>query len=140
MKTILAATGLALVFIIPTGATAKPDKSERAAAKAQCHGERGEGRRDQERRQALRRGAGHGRGRVQGGLRHEQERPERVREVRLKQATRGVISRARRTAEHGCAAVTGTVCEGPPRGPLVTLRAGPPAPVRAARTETPPPS
>ena len=41
MKTILAATGLALVFIIPTGATAKPDKSERAAAKAQCHGERG---------------------------------------------------------------------------------------------------
>ena len=41
MKTILAATGLALVFLIPTGATAKPDKSEREAAKAQCHAERG---------------------------------------------------------------------------------------------------
>jgi membrane protein involved in colicin uptake len=41
MKTILAATGLALVLLIPTGATAKPDKSEREAAKAQCRAERG---------------------------------------------------------------------------------------------------
>jgi hypothetical protein len=41
MKTILAATGLALVLLIPTGATAKPDKSERDAAKAQCASERG---------------------------------------------------------------------------------------------------
>jgi hypothetical protein len=41
MKTILAATGLALVLLIPTGAIAKPDKSERNAARAQCHDERG---------------------------------------------------------------------------------------------------
>jgi hypothetical protein len=41
MKTILAATGLALVLLIPTGAIAKPDKSERDAAKAQCKAERG---------------------------------------------------------------------------------------------------
>src|ERR671914_693986 len=41
MKTILAAMGLALVLLIPTGATAKPDKSERDAAKAQCASERG---------------------------------------------------------------------------------------------------
>ena len=41
MKTILAATGLTLVFLIPTGAIAKPDKSERDAAKAQCRDERG---------------------------------------------------------------------------------------------------
>src|ERR687891_2575841 len=41
MKTILAATGLALVLLIPTGATAKPDQSERDAAKAQCKAERG---------------------------------------------------------------------------------------------------
>jgi hypothetical protein len=41
MKTILAATGLALVLLIPTGAIAKPDKSERAAAKADCRDERG---------------------------------------------------------------------------------------------------
>ena len=41
MKTILAAMGLALVLLIPTGATAKPDKSEREAAKAQCQAERG---------------------------------------------------------------------------------------------------
>ncbi len=41
MKTILAATGLAFVFLIPTGAIAKPDKAERDAAKAQCQGERG---------------------------------------------------------------------------------------------------
>ena len=41
MKTILAAMGLALVLLIPTGATAKPDKSERDAAKAQCADERG---------------------------------------------------------------------------------------------------
>src|ERR671914_797339 len=34
MKTILAATGLALVLLIPTGATAKPDKSEREADEA----------------------------------------------------------------------------------------------------------
>ena len=42
MKTILAATGLALVLLVPTGATAKPDKSERDAAKAQCTTERGD--------------------------------------------------------------------------------------------------
>src|SRR5918997_937377 len=41
MKTILAATGLALVLLIPTGAIAKPDKSERDAARAQCTSERG---------------------------------------------------------------------------------------------------
>ena len=41
MKTILAATGLALVLLIPTGAIAKPDKSERDAAKADCKAERG---------------------------------------------------------------------------------------------------
>jgi hypothetical protein len=41
MKTILAATGLALVLLVPTGAIAKPDKSERDAAKAQCVTERG---------------------------------------------------------------------------------------------------
>jgi hypothetical protein len=40
MKTILAATGLALVFLIPTGAIAKPDTSEVVAAKAQCKAER----------------------------------------------------------------------------------------------------
>jgi hypothetical protein len=44
MKTILAATGLALVFLIPTGAIAKPDKSEVAAAKADCKAERGASR------------------------------------------------------------------------------------------------
>ena len=38
---ILAATGLALVLLVPTGAIAKPDKSERDAAKAQCTTERG---------------------------------------------------------------------------------------------------
>lgn len=41
MKTILAATGLALVLLVPTGAIAKPDKSEREAANAQCKAERG---------------------------------------------------------------------------------------------------
>src|SRR5918996_1692502 len=34
MKTILAATGLALVLLVPTGAIAKPDKSERDSGKA----------------------------------------------------------------------------------------------------------
>jgi hypothetical protein len=42
MKMILAATGLALVLLVPTGAIAKPDKAEVAAAKAQCKAERGE--------------------------------------------------------------------------------------------------
>jgi hypothetical protein len=41
MKTMLAATGLALVFLVPAGAIAKPDKSEREAARAQCTAERG---------------------------------------------------------------------------------------------------
>jgi membrane protein involved in colicin uptake len=41
MKTILAATGLALVLVIPTGVIAKPDKSEREAARTQCKAERG---------------------------------------------------------------------------------------------------
>lgn len=44
MKTILAGMGLALVFLIPTGAIAKPDKSEVDAAKAQCKAERGASR------------------------------------------------------------------------------------------------
>jgi hypothetical protein len=44
MKTILAAMGLALVLLIPTGAIAKPDKSEVDAAKAQCKAERGASR------------------------------------------------------------------------------------------------
>jgi hypothetical protein len=41
MKTILAATGLAAMLVLPTGAVAKPDKSEKNAAKAQCTAERG---------------------------------------------------------------------------------------------------
>jgi glycine betaine/choline ABC-type transport system substrate-binding protein len=41
MKTMVAATGLALMLLLPAGATAKPDKSERDAAKAQCRAERG---------------------------------------------------------------------------------------------------
>jgi hypothetical protein len=41
MKKILAATGLAAVLVLPVGAAAKPDQSERAAAKAQCRAERG---------------------------------------------------------------------------------------------------
>ncbi len=41
MKTILAATGLALVLLVPMGAIAKPDKAERDAARAQCKSERG---------------------------------------------------------------------------------------------------
>jgi sugar phosphate isomerase/epimerase len=41
MKTILAATGLALVLLVPTGAIAKPDQSERRDAKAECKKERG---------------------------------------------------------------------------------------------------
>jgi glycine betaine/choline ABC-type transport system substrate-binding protein len=41
MKTILAATGLALVLLVPTGAIAKPDRAEHDAAKAQCTTERG---------------------------------------------------------------------------------------------------
>jgi hypothetical protein len=41
MKTILAATGLALVLFVPMGAIAKPDKAERDAARAECKSERG---------------------------------------------------------------------------------------------------
>jgi hypothetical protein len=41
MKTILAATGLAIVLVLPTGAMAKPDQSEKNAAKADCAKERG---------------------------------------------------------------------------------------------------
>jgi hypothetical protein len=41
MKTMLAATGQALVLVIPMGAMAKPDKAEMDAAKAQCKSERG---------------------------------------------------------------------------------------------------
>jgi hypothetical protein len=41
MKTILATTGLAAVLLLPTGVVAKPDQSEKRAAKAQCKAERG---------------------------------------------------------------------------------------------------
>jgi hypothetical protein len=41
MKTILAATGLAAIFLLPTGVVAKPNQAERDAAKAQCKAERG---------------------------------------------------------------------------------------------------
>ena len=41
MKKILAATVLAAVLVLPTGAVAKPDKSEKAAARAECKAERG---------------------------------------------------------------------------------------------------
>jgi hypothetical protein len=41
MKKILAATTLAAVLVLPTGAVGKPDNSERKAAKAECKAERG---------------------------------------------------------------------------------------------------
>jgi hypothetical protein len=41
MKKILTATVLAVALVVPTGAVAKPDKSEKEAAKAQCKAERG---------------------------------------------------------------------------------------------------
>jgi hypothetical protein len=41
MKTMLAVTGLAVVLALPTGAVAKPDQSEKDAAKEQCQDERG---------------------------------------------------------------------------------------------------
>jgi hypothetical protein len=41
MKTMLAGAGLALVLLIPTSAIAKPDKTERDAARADCVTERG---------------------------------------------------------------------------------------------------
>lgn len=41
MKTILATTGLAAALLLPTGVVAKPDQSEKNAAKAQCKAERG---------------------------------------------------------------------------------------------------
>jgi hypothetical protein len=41
MKTMLAVTGLAVVFVLPTGVVAKPDQSEKDAAKQQCQDERG---------------------------------------------------------------------------------------------------
>jgi hypothetical protein len=41
MKTILAVTGLAALLVIPTGVVAKPDQSEKDAAKAACKEERG---------------------------------------------------------------------------------------------------
>jgi hypothetical protein len=41
MKTILATTGLAAMLLLPTGVVAKPDQSEKNAAKAQCKAERG---------------------------------------------------------------------------------------------------
>jgi hypothetical protein len=41
MKTMLAVTGLAVVLVLPTGAVAKPDQSEKDAAKEQCQDERG---------------------------------------------------------------------------------------------------
>jgi membrane protein involved in colicin uptake len=41
MKTMLAGAGLALVLLVPMSAIAKPDNTERDAAKAQCVTERG---------------------------------------------------------------------------------------------------
>jgi hypothetical protein len=41
MKMILAVTGLAIVLVLPTGVMAKPDRSEKADAKAGCAAERG---------------------------------------------------------------------------------------------------
>jgi hypothetical protein len=41
MKKILAATVMAAALVVPTGAVAKPDKSEKEAAKAECKAERG---------------------------------------------------------------------------------------------------
>ena len=41
MNKILAATALAVILVVPGAAAAKPDKSERNAAKAQCKAERG---------------------------------------------------------------------------------------------------
>ena len=41
MKKILAAGVLAAVLVVPTGAVAKPDKSEKENAKAECKAERG---------------------------------------------------------------------------------------------------
>jgi hypothetical protein len=41
MKAILATTGLAAMLLLPTGVVAKPDRSEKDAAKAQCKAERG---------------------------------------------------------------------------------------------------
>jgi hypothetical protein len=41
MKKILAATVMAAALVVPTGAAAKPDQSERKAAKAECKAERG---------------------------------------------------------------------------------------------------
>jgi hypothetical protein len=41
MKKILAAGVLAAVLVVPTGAVAKPDKSEKEAATAECKAERG---------------------------------------------------------------------------------------------------
>ena len=41
MKTILAAAGLVAVLVLPTGAVAKPDENDKAAAKAECKAERG---------------------------------------------------------------------------------------------------
>jgi hypothetical protein len=41
MKKILTASVLAAVLVVPTGAVAKPDKAERATAKAECKAERG---------------------------------------------------------------------------------------------------
>jgi hypothetical protein len=41
MKKILAATVMAAALVVPTGAVAKPDNSEKKAAKAECKDERG---------------------------------------------------------------------------------------------------
>jgi hypothetical protein len=41
MKKILTACVLAAALVVPTGAVAKPDKSEKQAAKAECRDERG---------------------------------------------------------------------------------------------------
>jgi hypothetical protein len=41
MKKILAATALAAALVVPTGAMAKPDDSDKQAAKAECKAERG---------------------------------------------------------------------------------------------------
>jgi hypothetical protein len=41
IKTILATTGLAAMLLLPTGVVAKPNQSEKDAARAQCKAERG---------------------------------------------------------------------------------------------------
>ena len=59
MKTILLAAGLAVTLAIPTGGFAKPDQSEKNAAKAQCKAERGKSDATREAFNAKYRGVSH---------------------------------------------------------------------------------